>query len=394
MKIKDEILLVVGGLLVFGLTIGVIIKESNSEWKQYQAEFTQLVKEKLGEKVAASVEPGLIQIWNPELKVTDRCKTCHMGIDIPGLEKEKQPFSTHPDLAFYKQTHPFKDFGCTTCHDGQGFSTKVKDAHGDVHHWMTPMYTKKVAADYGLENTKAMIEMNCNRCHRRDRQTENMPSINLAKQLLKEKNCAVCHIIKDLKLTIGPQGFEVKDRTIGPDLSYEGAKYPEEFGFDTVEGKKSVLNWHMEHFINPQKVSKDSLMINYTMTKEEARALSLLMMSWKKAKIPLEFIPSPYRSEITSPPKVVTTPADGVELDGKTLYKKWLCQTCHGDDGRSTTDAYPSLAGQIHFYLVNQIQDIKTGARKAGHSDVMKPLVQQLSDQEIDKISKYLDSLR
>ena len=187
MKIRDGILLFVAGLLVFALTMGVIVKEENTEWKKYQKQFTQLVSKKLGPEVAASVEPGLYQIWNPQLKVTDRCQTCHMGIEIPGLENEKQPFATHPDLSFYKKTHAFKDYGCTTCHDGQGYATKTKDAHGEVHHWMTPMYTTKIASDYGFENTKPLIEINCNQCHRGDRETKDMPKINLAKRLIKDQ---------------------------------------------------------------------------------------------------------------------------------------------------------------------------------------------------------------
>ncbi len=382
MKIRDEILLLISGLLVFILTVGVIVKEENTDWKKYQKQFTQLVSEKLGPEVAASVEPGLHQIWVPQLKVTDRCQTCHMGIEIPGLENEKQPFATHPDLAFYKKTHPFKEYGCTTCHDGQGYATTTEDAHGEVHHWMTPMYTTKIATGYGFENTKAMIQINCNQCHRQDRETKDMPNINLAKRLVEKNNCTVCHIIKG-------QGY-----TIGPEVTYEGSKYPEGFVFDTVEGKKSVLNWHSQHFANPQKVSKDSLMINFVFNDEEAKALSLLMMSWKKKNIPVEYIPSPYRSDSTKPKLVELTASLEKDVDGKNLYTKKLCVTCHGEDGRSTTGAYPSLAGQTLGYLVNQIKDIKSGGRKARNSIVMKPHVQDLSDNEIAIISKYLADLK
>ncbi len=378
MKIQDTILLFVGGLLVFILTVGVIVKEENTDWKKYQKQFTQLVAQKLGKDVAASVESGLHQIWVPQLKVTDRCQTCHMGIDIPGLENEKQPFATHPDLPFYKKTHPFKGYGCTTCHDGQGYATETKDAHGEVHHWMTPMFTKKIAKEYGFADAKAMIQINCNQCHREDRETQDMPNINLAKRLIDEKNCTICHIIKGEGLTIGPE------------VTYEGSKYPEGFVFDEVDGKKSVLNWHNQHFKNPQKVSKDSLMINFVFNDEEAKALSLLMMSWKKKNIPVEYIPSPYRASSTKPKQIELAMAPGEDLDGKSLYSRKLCATCHGEDGRSTTGAYPSLAGQTYAYLINQIKDIKSGARKARNSIVMKPHVQDLTEKEIIIISRYL----
>ncbi len=378
MKIRDAVLLFISGLLVFVLTVGVIIKEENTDWKKYQKQFTQLVSKKLGPDVAASLESGLYQIWVPQLKVTDRCQTCHMGIEIPGLENEKQPFATHPDLPFYKKTHPFKDYGCTTCHDGQGYATKTKDAHGEVHHWMTPMYTTKIATDYGFENTKPMIQINCNQCHRGDRETKDMPNINLAKKLIEVNNCTLCH-------TINGQGH-----TIGPEITHEGSKYPEGFVFNEVDGKKSVLNWHDQHFKNPQKVSKDSLMINFVFNDEDAKALSLLMMSWKKKNIPVEYIPNPYRSDSTKPKQIELAEFSEEDFDGKTLYKKKFCITCHGDEGRSTTGAYPSLAGQTFGYLIDQIKDIKSGARKARNAIVMKPHVQNLTDDEITLISKYL----
>ena len=381
MKIRDEILLLISGLLVLAFTIGVFVKENNSEWRDYQVEFTQLVSEKLGPKIADSIEPGLHQVWNPQLNITDRCQTCHLGIELPGLENEKQPFATHPNLSFYKQTHPFKDYGCTSCHDGQGYATKTKDAHGEVHHWMTPMYTNKLAGEYGFKNSKPMIEISCNQCHRRDRKTEGMDRINMAKKLLEERKCSICHVI------------EGKGLTVGPELTYEGSKFPEGFVFDTVEGKKSVLNWHIKHFKDPQKVSKDSLMINFQMNDEEAEALSLLMMSWRKKTIPIEYIPSPYRSDSTKPlppePPIVFE-----SLDGKTLYTKRLCHICHGEDGRSTTGAYPSLADQTYFYLINQMKDIKSGARKSGNAEIMKPHVLDVSDKEIEIISKYLTELK
>ncbi len=381
MKIRDEILLVVGGLLVLLLTAGVILKEKYTEWKSYQDEFIQLVSQKLGPEVAASVDRGLYQIWNPDLGVTDRCQTCHLGIDIPGLEGEKQPFATHPDLDFYKKTHPFKDFGCTTCHDGQGQATRAKDAHGEVHHWMTPMYTTALAKEYGFASTEPLIEMNCNQCHRSDRRTKDMPQINLAKKLMEEKNCTICHIIEGTGMTVGPE------------LTFEGSKYPEGFVFDTVEGKKSVLNWHMEHFKNPQKVSKDSLMINFMLSDEEAKALSLLMMSWKKKNIPVAYLPNPYRSESTKPGAATASIPPGMEEDGATLYRVRYCQTCHGEKGRSTTAVYPSLAGQTYWYLVNQLNDIKSGVRKWRNANIMKPHVQDISEKEVNAISKYLSDI-
>ena len=33
----------------------------------------------------------------------------------------------------------FQEFGCTSCHGGQGFATTTAGAHGDVEHWDEPL---------------------------------------------------------------------------------------------------------------------------------------------------------------------------------------------------------------------------------------------------------------
>ena len=51
---------------------------------------------------------------------------------------------------------------------------------------------------------------------------------------------------------------------------------------------------------------------------------------------------------------------------------------------------YPTLAGQNSAYLVQQIKDLKSGARANGQSAVMKPFTLSLTDAEIKQISDYL----
>jgi cytochrome c len=77
--------------------------------------------------------------------------------------------------------------------------------------------------------------------------------------------------------------------------------------------------------------------------------------------------------------------------DGEKLYKKKLCQTCHGEAGREPIlDTYPKLAGQNAKYLYNQMKDIKSGKRKNGLSSAMKPMVANVSKEEMKAIAKYL----
>ena len=280
MKIKDEILLITGAALLLFLTFLSFGKDSTVEWKSVQSEFLELAAAKIGADKAKEFQTGIHMIWKPDIKVVDRCKTCHMAIDIPGFEGEKQPYATHPDLDKWNESHSFKDYGCTTCHGGQGFAVTTKEAHGNVKHWERPLLSNDMAKEYGFKNSAALMEVNCNTCHRRETETEGMPNINLAKKLIVEKNCISCHIMD------GKNGA-----SLGPEITYEGQKHPETFGMDGVEGKKSVLNWHIQHFNFPAKVTRGSFMSAFGFTPEESRALSLLVMSWRKLKIPMEYVP-------------------------------------------------------------------------------------------------------
>ncbi len=84
-----------------------------------------------------------------------------------------------------------------------------------------------------------------------------------------------------------------------------------------------------------------------------------------------------------------------VAADGKALYGQRLCITCHGPDGKSPIQTtYPKLAGQNKEYLVQQITDIKSGARNNGLTNVMKPIVANVTDEEIDAIAEYLSGVQ
>ena len=80
--------------------------------------------------------------------------------------------------------------------------------------------------------------------------------------------------------------------------------------------------------------------------------------------------------------------------DGAKLYAAKACLACHGADAKSPiTDVIPKLAGQNKGYLVQQLKDIKSGARANGGTAQMKSIAAGLSDEDISAIAEYLSKL-
>ena len=62
--------------------------------------------------------------------------------------------------------------------------------------------------------------------------------------------------------------------------------------------------------------------------------------------------------------------------DGAELYKTKTCYTCHGKDGKTPImPNYPKIAGQNAEYSLQQMKDIKSGARDNGMSAGMKGIM-------------------
>lgn len=81
--------------------------------------------------------------------------------------------------------------------------------------------------------------------------------------------------------------------------------------------------------------------------------------------------------------------------DGEALYKSKTCIACHGADGKKPImPTYPKLAGQSEQYALQQMKDIKSGARDNGQSGAMKTVMQTVSESEMAAIAKWLSGLK
>ena len=69
--------------------------------------------------------------------------------------------------------------------------------------------------------------------------------------------------------------------------------------------------------------------------------------------------------------------------------KTIVCASCHGGDGNSSSAAFPSLAGQHASYLVKQLKEFKSGARKDA---TMQGMASILNDQDMENVAAYYAS--
>ncbi|MEK7251162.1 MAG: c-type cytochrome, partial [Bacteroidota bacterium] len=235
-------------------------------------------EEKFGSERAATVPTGLQQVYVKELDKADRCVTCHQATEWKGLETAVEPFRTHPKEILEK--HPIDKFACTMCHGGQGYATDMQEAHGIIKDWEDPLLGKDLAEFYVLSNKKALMQMKCNSCHRYDKATKGAEQINRAKELVTLKGCRACHVING------------RGGTVGPDLTYEGMKAPEQFNYERIKGFHSEFTWQVSHLKNPKESVQETVMPNFNFSSADAQALAMLVMSWKKERIPIEYIPS------------------------------------------------------------------------------------------------------
>jgi cytochrome c553 len=79
--------------------------------------------------------------------------------------------------------------------------------------------------------------------------------------------------------------------------------------------------------------------------------------------------------------------AAGDKAKGKELST--TCAACHGGDGNSFNPEWPKLAEQGAPYIVKELTDFKTGARK---NATMAPMAAPLSTQDMEDLAAYFSS--
>ncbi len=194
---KNKYLLLFSSLGVLFLLVTAAVSENFfKEWQSIQSE---------AKSPEGAIETRLRQIVNPNLKVSDRCVTCHVGM-APGeqISSNLKVAAPHKPVV-----HSPTEIGCTVCHGGQGLATTREDAHGTVEFWTEPMLPAKYAY------------ASCGTCHT----PLNVPGLAAyenARKTFERLDCYACHRIENRGGTIRVGGSATGME--GPDLSRVGLK--------------------------------------------------------------------------------------------------------------------------------------------------------------------------
>jgi mono/diheme cytochrome c family protein len=266
--------------LIFLVSLAIApAKNYFSEWRHYQNRYLKMIRAR-GDAVTLQhhFQPGIQQIWLPELGVVDRCPTCHSGLKEASLsDVSTQPFRRHPLVP-----HSGEQFGCVMCHRGQGAATTVEEAHRSTLAWEQPL----LPARY--------LESSCGQCHRAP--VTGTPKLKQGRYLLARNGCVHCHTIKL------PDGGTIPAADDPPALSHVADKTTREWIYAWVK--------------DPQAYAASATMPNFMLSDDQARDISAFLIA-NSTPLPGDTIPSAANAKPPDP------------TAGASLYGESFCASCH-----------------------------------------------------------------
>jgi mono/diheme cytochrome c family protein len=271
------------------------VRDLRQEWKRTKRSYVRFAETRPDTKrLLADYRPDLDQIWIPEMNVVDRCTACHQGITQPSLADASvpQPFRAHPLIP-----HDVKDWGCVTCHRGQGPATEVAEAHETTLAWEQPLLADR------------FLQASCGSCHRNT--LAETPRLNRGRQLLEEFHCVGCHRL---------QGVE-RPAMLGPDLTNIGAKVSREWLYKWLKEPRTIVDASGNVTVNGYESEEEPRMPKFRLSEGELRALSSYLSSLRAKPI------EPYRFD----PRVAGALEKKTDLadQGEVRFREMFCSTCH-----------------------------------------------------------------
>ena len=373
-------LVLIGAALLLLLLFSAWIREGfGKEWRTVQKEYARILKENsTGDGTQMDeFERGIFQVELPQFKRTDRCISCHQGLENPRMEGMPQPHASHPGT--FMEDHPVQDYGCTICHGGQPGALSKKEAFGRLPetHWPFPL----------LE--QPYIQSSCGKCHLAvfsDEAEESMDTgspgaregmeVFLAgKSIFSTEGCLGCHQAR------GVGGI------LGPDLTEQGEKTKHEYSFQNISGEQSISNWLKEHFRDPEMVSPGSQMLRISLEENELNALATFVMGLEKPEIPFEYFSMATLNEFKGKREF---------MEGKKGFS-YLCSACHGKtgEGKGYEDFLTGIPaiGNPDFLRVASWDYIRFTLEKGRSLRQMGSWTSRISgmqEEELDEITSFL----
>ncbi|MFN0085347.1 MAG: cytochrome c [Blastocatellia bacterium] len=334
---KNKHLLLWSSAGVFALLLLAAGQEHfGKEWREVQT---------ASRSAEGPLDVHLRQIVNPGLGISDRCVSCHVG-----MAAGEQGLTGHPIAAAHTNVvHSPSEYGCTTCHSGQGRATVKADAHGDVHFWPQPMLPMKYAY------------AGCGTCHAANN-VPNLTAFEKSRGAFERLDCLACHRVDGRGGTIRPGGGGME----GPDLSHVGVK-----GYDA--------NWYEKHLQNHEQGRTPPWKNSFGAISESDRAALVNFLSTR-----------------VGAPKLI---------EAKAQFLSSGCLGCHkvsgvgGDAGPELSRSGERDPGQLDFARVPGGRSLSNWLAEHFRSPLgvvpgsQMPMM-GLSEKQVDLLTMYVLSLR
>lgn len=294
------------GLLIVLVITAWIIEGPHQEWRRIQRDHLarlEYIADTSDFITFAMPEKGIHQHEITALNRTDRCVTCHLGMENPFMIDAAQPHGSHPPGFF--DHHPPDEYGCTICHGGQGRALNSRDAHGidQETHWDRPLFSQP------------FIQSTCGQCHlavfRENERFAGTEVFSKGQEIFNREGCLGCHKAR------GVGGI------IGPDLTEQGEKTRHEYNFQNIETEQTVSNWLKEHFRDPEMVSPGSQMLKIDIPEAELDALTTFVLGLAKPDIDFEYFSLNTLNEFKGN-RDTLLPQNAFSM---------ACAACHGKEG-------------------------------------------------------------
>jgi mono/diheme cytochrome c family protein len=349
--------------VVFVVVLAVSpVKDFFQSWKRYEKDYVTYAQTRPDTKrLLADYHSGIDQIWLPEMRVVDRCTTCHQGITQASLRDPSvpQPFRAHP-----AGPHDVKQWGCVICHRGQGPATELSEAHETTLAWEQPLLPIK------------FIQASCGACHRGD--LPETPKLNRGRQLLSELNCTGCHHLQEID----------RPAMLGPDLSNVGSKVTRQWIYKWLKEPHTIVDASGNTVVNGYEMEEEPRMPQFRLSDQEISALSGYLMTLKSRTIE----PYKFDQSVASLQK-----SSDVADQGEVRFRQMFCTTCHSlavNQGDETKVIGGNIGPELTKIGSKVNPDWLIAWLRDPQSDLPHALMPRYrwSDQDLYKVTQYINT--